>query len=475
MGMRARGMRIAPCAIMRLNDLARAVLPVPSTPHRPLAAAAALAAALALLAGVTANCGGVGDAASGGESDLHARDGGAGCADAAGPCASPLAEGTACAFGDAGAGFCNNGTCGPWTVAAHHAPPAIPLLGDGGAATSVSLYVVTFDGDPLRRDIEAYASWLGSSSWISVLPQYGFKSIDSVTNVELRTPPPVADPAHPGIAYGPDTMSAYAQSLIDVGAVPPAAPNVLYAVFLPHQPNSFYAGSAQGLCKDLGYGYHSHMTLADGGLSPLHVLVETECDHLIGVLGSSMTAMQTTFSHELAEWAMDADDRGYRFPPTSLGGTAGPESADMCSFTQFGFTDPIFGYQAVPVWSNEAIAAGQSPCQPWNSKVPFANVDGPSDDYISVTPGQTLTVPLVGWATAPTTAWRISTIDQWGPGDFEANPVLGASTITNGGHVAMSLTIPATATSGQKDVVWIESSTLDQRYVAGWMVGLSVK
>jgi hypothetical protein len=274
-----------------------------------------------------------------------------------------------------------------------------------------------------------------------------------------------------GLRAGPDVR--YAQSLIDKGILPPADQSTLYAIWLPYEPNSFYASAKSGLCKS-EFAYHAHTVFDDGGVSPLHVLVGTECDHQIGIFGSRVPVMQGSFSHEFAEWQSDADDLGFRFATTSLGGTAGPENADMCSFTEFGYIDPIFGYHAVPIWSNEAIANGDAPCQPWNTKTPFFNVSTPND-YQRVKAGKTTTVEISGYATAPTTAWRISTIDQWGPGDFVANPQLSAQTITNGGKVKLTVTIPPDAKSGQQDVVWIESSTLDNHFVAGWMVGFQVE
>jgi hypothetical protein len=392
----------------------------------------------------------------------------------AGPCADPLLEGTECASDDAGTSYCNNGTCGPWTVGKHNTPPPIPLLSSGGTNSSVQLYVITYDSDPLRQEIEDYTGWIGTSDWISVLTQYGFTSIDFVENVQLHKPPPVDDPNFPGVAYGPDTMSAYAQSLIDDFILPPAADNVLYAFFMPYQPQSFYDPYSSGLCIS-EYAYHLHDTEADGGVSPLHAIVGTECDHLNGILGSSAASMETNFSHELAEWFTDPDDVGYRFPPTALGWSAGPEVADMCSFTQFGYTDPVHGYQMVPIWSNAAIAAGEPPCQPWPSSPPYLSVDSPSDAFQMVTPGQNLSIKLTGWASAPYGAWPIFAIDQFGVADFVANPELSAEIITNGGEVTMTVSIPSNATSGQQDSIWIESLTADNQYVGGWLVGLQVQ
>jgi hypothetical protein len=376
---------------------------------------------------------------------------------------------------DGSPSYCNNGACGPWVVGNHSVPPAIPRLSDAPTVSTVrKMVVVTYDDDPLRSDIESYAAWLGTSAWVSVLKQYGFTSITEVDNVRLEKAPPMDDPKRPGIAWGADTMNDYAQALIDDGVLPPAAVDVIYAIFIPHHDRSAYTGFTGGLCND-DYAYHSSATLPGGSASPLHLLVVTECDHSIGIFGSSLTVMQGSFSHEFAEWASDADDHGYRFPDTTLGGVVGREDADMCSFTQFGYTDPTFGYSAVPIWSNAAIASGDSPCQPWPANVPFLNVDSDSDEYRVVRPGDTLTVELTGWSTKPYGAWPIVTIDQFGSGDFAVNPQLSAPRITNGGHVTITVTIPEDAKPGQRDAIWIESLTDDNQYVAGWPVGFQVE
>ena len=119
--------------------------------------------------------------------------------------------------------------------------------------------------------------------------------------------------------------------------------------------------------------------------------------------GTGLTELQSLTiisSHEIIEAATDPDPgRGYTLGflqsrSDDVWTSTSGETGDMCVSTQI--TEGLYTYQRV--WSNSAAAAGGDPCVPALT-TPYYNVST-GQQWYSVAPGATVTIPVTGWSTA---------------------------------------------------------------------------
>ena len=122
--------------------------------------------------------------------------------------------------------------------------------------------------------------------------------------------------------------------------------------------------------------------------------------------GEPLDWFEFAASHEFIEAATDAyvtnETPGYITPAESPWFYGGDEVADRCET----FAGVVAGsHNLTRVWSNSAAAVGTDPCIPAPA-TPYYNVSpaGPDVTHV-VTPGETITVDLAGWLTAPVPGW----------------------------------------------------------------------
>jgi hypothetical protein len=294
------------------------------------------------------------------------------------------------------------------------------VLDHGGAVfTNASIVPVTFDGDGLRPDIEAFVSRVGASDyWRETTAEYGVEPISAVTPIHLSEAPP-------GAIQDSD-VEAWLSSKLDgtdaAWGLPD--PRKLYAIFYPATTRITLDSLAS--CTDYLGGYHNAMTV--GGVTIAYAAI-LRCDHGFGGVTGALDSMTVGLTHELLEASTDPFLDAYTEPddksiyPFAFSG----EVADMCEFEGDAAdrtTDSP--YPVHRAWSNAAARAGREPCAPASPGSVYFNSapvmsDSVSFDYfgtridangVRIPVGARRTVPVALWSDAPTSGpWTVSAED----------------------------------------------------------------
>jgi len=306
----------------------------------------------------------------------------------------------------------------PFSPAPH--PPLPQLLHAGGRVLSGATVVpVTFDGDPLRADVERFVATFGASRWwADTTAEYGVPPLAADTPVHVAESPP-AGPLDDA------AVEAWLAAHLDGTHAGWGAPSAdkLYVVFFPRGTSVVLDGLAS--CTDYLAGYHYAATV--GGVTIAYAIV-VRCDHGYGDATGDLDATTNGLAHELVEAATDPwldawsrpDDESI-FPFAFSG-----EAADLCELEGgVAWRAPDLGYVAHRVWSDAAARAGHDPCSPAPAGVAYFNSapvlgDAVTFDYFgqSVTVkglraplGQTRTIELRLFSDAPTAPWTVTAQD----------------------------------------------------------------
>jgi hypothetical protein len=366
--------------------------------------------------------------------------------------------------------------------ASHRAWPEFP---GGSAAARVSIVTIVAANDDNPTSLFAYSDALVTSGWWSAL--VGAYGVDgNPTSVHLTGPAITQD-------VGASDEVAYIEAVVaDAGTAGPDGTRI-YLLYLP---------SGISFADTDHCGHHALFPTVGASLGDEYAVVQ-QCQFQNM---STFDYQCITASHLIAEAATDATPQGYRLapPPTpvwsgSVWQAVQPptiEIGDLCVDTREREGDsPGFYYQRF--WFNAAAADAGDPCIP-GLEVPYFNVTYDQDWY-SVSAGETVTIPVTGWSTAPRAPWFVSphyvngTLN-FASGSFGLNTDLGKSDagcgskylIDNGSGGSLQIDIPATATSGDWGVFTIQSNDLvptdggcfppaDQDANHWWPVGVYVQ
>ncbi len=318
-----------------------------------------------------------------------------------------LAAGGCCSYGPGDGGY---------PTASHTEPVQVANLG-GPTLGAIQLVTVTYADDPLRATDEAFGSWVVTSAWwAAVGKDYGLDAGTAV-NVELTqdAPSAVTDVGIDG------QLTSWVQD----GTLPKPTPQTLYLVYFPASTAVTTSDQTVISCT-YAAGYHAE---SQSSQSPFAYAVVPTCPSAAS--GTLASEVQGVASHEILEAATDplpGSNPAYQLPQTSpwnLGtGSAGGELADLC----FPLSTVDDGYTVSRGWSNSSAAAGGDPCVPTDPGAPYFSVS-PVPETITLPPGGTAKVTLLGWATGPLPApW---TIGAGIPG-VPANSLQSFVTITPG-------------------------------------------
>jgi hypothetical protein len=358
--------------------------------------------------------------------------------------------------GDAGveAGF---------ATASHLPLPQVPNQG-GPRLTNVDLVTVTFPGFAHEKEIENFGSWIVTSSWYGAVgADYGVGP-GTHQHVILTTPAPTSVSA--------TDITTFLQGKIADGTLPGGShstpTNSLYMIFYP--PGTTITDLSGGCSSNqdlLSSAWHD--AVVDPTTSFAYAVIPT-CSK------EAISEIEVGASHELIEAATDAypveaptDPPAYQNLPSSPWYQTA-EVGDMCEFME-PYSDPS-GFTVQLIYSNSAAAAGSWPCVPAPSE-PYFNVSaGPQ---VTVARGQSVTIPVTGWSTAPTGAWPVYVAVAGYDSSF--NPIqLAASldqTVFNNGEVHnLTMTAAASATPASGSVLIF--SMQGQAYTALWSVGVTI-
>ncbi len=306
--------------------------------------------------------------------------------------------------------------------APHAAYPQVENQG-GQVLKSPKFVIITFDGDPLREDIEKFAQGIGATAyWKAVTAEYGVGPATVAGTVHVATAAPKTIDGTELEQWLTDNVTAPAQGW------PAADVDVVYAVFYPDGTTVNETDSAGRIvgtsCMDFG-GYHSEFALPS--MQVPYVLVP-RCQGRGYGQGSFHSTLAG--SHEFVEVATDPLpftnpafaqlDANHLLWVYLIGGG---EVSDMCA------QDPAAAYRPDDLpymiqrsWSNAAALAGQDPCVPATPGVYFnatvtaedVKVQGLATQAIRVPVGKDRTIDVNLFSTAPLDAWSVS-VDTMDP------------------------------------------------------------
>jgi hypothetical protein len=310
--------------------------------------------------------------------------------------------------------------------APHPTPPTVVDVG-GDVLASPKLVPITFAGQSMVADIDAFAAALGSSAtWTAATKEYGVGALRPATPIHVSTPAPAS--------ITDAEIQTWIQSNLQGGtpAWGPPDKSAVYTVFYP--PTTVLTAPAlANMCTN--GAYHSELALSDG--TPIVYAVVAGCqkpgiDPWSAPTGVDMTTFNA--SHEWVEAATDphinSNPAYYQTDDPHLSWLVVPpggELGDMCGFNPgAAFLPPGFAHPVQRTWSNAAVLGGHDPCVPHASAQPYFNSAPVSNDDISFEfSGQKITtkgihIPVGGMKTVevdlfsdgPTTGpWTLTALD----------------------------------------------------------------
>ncbi len=353
-----------------------------------------------------------------------------------------------------------------FVIAAHGPSTVIPDQG-GARFHHPQLVIITFADDANRATLEAHASWLVTSSWLTnVGAEYGVGAGTILANVRR------ADAA-------PDMITtAGIEALLSAGVADHSLPRaadgtfreVLYVIYFP-QHTMIDDPSLGHSCMAYG-GYHYEM---DNGGDPFSYAVMPSCSGFNPSLGD-LEFEEEAMSHELIEAATDARPRSnpaFEFSQASSVLSpwlfVGPEVGDLCALR---ITPDAFiregSFVATRIWSNAAAAANdRDPCIPANPATPYYSVAIVPDQVAFVAAGASTTFEIDAWSTAPVDPFFLYAVASGGM--FAATPSLDVTMVNNGDHATLTVGVPAGTPSMSYSLVYLEFGHSTTEYSA-WPV-----
>ena len=345
-------------------------------------------------------------------------------------------------------------------ITAPHAPfPLVPNAG-GPIIANPEVVTVTFANDTNRAQEEAFGHWIVGSSWLrAVGADYGVGAGIVVADAELSEDAPAT------------MTSAQLETLLEQGladgSIPPTAhpDQAVYMVYFPARTVFTEAQYLGGYTSCMGnIGYHNYVTPSVG--APFVYTASFNCTSLEGqqLSGFGLTALQAeewSASHEIIEAATDpqwSTAPAYQVDASDWAWSVlGDEVADLCAYPPVTITDD--GFVAQRIWSNTLAQAGNDPCAPLDLSHPYYTVQVMTNSpqgVISINAGQTITVTLEGWSTAPVEDWSVTVLQSSDQNGLTGT--LSAPTINNGQSLTLTLTLSRTMTSTGDTTLMLQSS-----------------
>jgi hypothetical protein len=302
--------------------------------------------------------------------------------------------------------------------------------------TTPSIVVITYDDDPSRADLEAFASTYGASAaWAPQTAEYGVGALVAGTPRHLagNAPATITDAQVLALLHA------------NLGGAAPAwgAPdeNTLYSFFFP-DGTILDDGFGSLCCTDYD-GYHYDEMI--GGVDVAYA-IQCTCPGFDGPGITDLQQLTVVASHETVEAVTDPrPGTDYAFAEADADHAVwtyvnGGETADMCLYTDTAYLlgPSNFGYAIQRAWSNAAAIAGHDPCvseatTPYYQTIP----DQPAPLTVSVFGERVAShgVQIAMGATAPITLHVLADAERAGPftislQDVNADYFGGSPTLT---------------------------------------------
>jgi len=321
-------------------------------------------------------------------------------------------------------------------VPAPHPPFPLITAHGGPVLSKIELVPVYFGADPLRSELESFATWLVASDyWKTVGADYGVLPGTQLPAVQFETAPtsPISVVQ----------ISSWLDAQIASAALPKPSAQTVFVLFYPAGTTITIDGSPS--CSAFA-GLHDEASIANAAFTgDVPFVVIPRCSFSPG---DELPIATNAASHEIMEAATNPFFRSN--PAWQMDSASGPleawqmlsgsEVADLCLNQSY---DEIAGFTVQDMWSNTAAQAGNNPCQPSDTKHPYFLVSAERTIY-HAQPGATLTIPARAWSNLATAAWSLGI--NWGyvpDSNFDGHASLSQTTVNNGDEVTATVTIPA--------------------------------
>lgn len=344
----------------------------------------------------------------------------------------------------------------PFTIAPHGRAPIVPDQG-GPRLAHPELVVVTYADDPGRALHESHLTWLVGSSWLrTVGADYGVGNGSILGLVERPD-------AAPNDISGAEIEAWIAAGTLD-GTLPVPADGIdhaLYVLFFP--AHTTISDPLVGRSCETHAGYHISASTSDG---------RTFAYAVIPTCGSFNPALtddeyqEAAVAHEVIEAATDPQPLtipAFAFstetPEWSPWLFAGAEVADLCEYRSGpGAVARESGFVACLVWSNSAAMRNdQDPCVPADVAIPYGGIAISPDTAQLAGPGETVRFDVVGWTTASIPSMGVAAFAApSGDQSFVADVSLDATSLGNGTHATLAVTVPFGTPSGTYGLVYVQ-------------------
>jgi hypothetical protein len=419
------------------------------------------------VAGVLAACSGGG--AQGQGSTTGADGGSAGTGGSA-----PLDGGT-------GGTAADGGDAAPLYPAPHGTYPVV--VSGGTTMTTPKVVNVSFAGDPLEADIDAFATAMGKTTyWGDVVKEYGIGPLTPTARIHSTFAPPAS--------FSDTDIQTWLVSQLDGTHPEFPAPdaNTVYALYFPPGVTIDYNGLGDS-CTAF-HGYHSDTSLADG--TPVVYSIISRCDSIPEApQATGIQYVSAVASHEVIEAITDpqvqSNTPGYYETDNnhivwSFLGLA--ELGDLCSLIGAAFyTPPDFPYLVQRIFSNATAPTGHDPCIPVPAGEVYFNTapvltDKVSFNYggyagttkgVQVAVGDTKTVELDLFSDGPTAGpWKVEVVDA---GQTNLDLSLDHDSGQNGDKLQLTIHVKSKNTTFGAEIFIVKSTLGAQSSIWVGMVG----
>ncbi len=368
--------------------------------------------------------------------------------------------------GDSGGGDAGNDSGGgdaAFQVASH---PPFPLLVRGkagaGVLTAPIIIPIFFPGYDHTAQVKEQLSKLGTIAtyWNDAVSEYGIGAYTYGTPVDLTEAAPASINGGPIVAWLTKKLDG---THPEFGT---PTDQHMYQIYYPKTTN------LGGSCSDpaqngVGYGgYHDSLQAGNGATVAYGVIAE--CDNFGPTITNSLDMVTVAGSHEIIEAVTDTvPGDGYATidqMPLDVFLQGNEENGDLCAVTHsFWRPGGTYPYLLSRGWSNKAAAAGNlDPClpvlpdQPYIAAAPIMpetiNIPGSgSGPGITIGQGQSKTVDVKLWSTAPTAPFTVAAKQH--RGETSLGFAWNKTTGVNGDVLKLTITVNSTGTSKYESFV----------------------
>ena len=322
-------------------------------------------------------------------------------------------------------------TCTPASaISSGH--PALPQLvyQGGGVLAAPEIVNVTFAGDSLASELQAFGASVTSSAWwdtvrVGYCEGSGGLCVGDGSSMMIALTTAAQATYTDSAEGGPSTLQQWLASELSSGQLPApkagATSNTVYVIYLPPTTTIILDGVASCTAEGFG-GYHNSWMV--NGAQVVPYVVVAECEPMsppFPNVAANTLLQDTTFdaSHEVVEASTDPiPPTGYALDGTNpdnwgwIDVTGGGEAADMCldllSLNQDQTTDGTF--TVTRIWSNSRAAASLDPCNPAPAGDVYFNA-APNQAFFVLDVGASASFDVDAFSFAAMNDWTLQALD----------------------------------------------------------------